>query len=245
MQFDQSSETPMIFGSPPDHDRSEKKGTFDWFHKRRHEHKERVDRKERTKSPPGSSSFLPPPHNMTQPSETLTVRGWPSDTQLSMNDAQRRGDMSNDITPTGTSPTPPPAAAANSSPKSQSPQPRIGSMAVRTDLPAALTEPRSIARSPDRSQLSSPVAPKTYSQAFPTAGNSDGAPQANHESSAQRNASASPSQPVELNSTPSGPHHASSNSTITVTPETMKAEASSGGSVADEQPSQQTAQPTP
>jgi len=245
MQFDQSSETPMIFGSPPDHDRLEKKGgTFDWFHKRRHEHKDRADKKERAKSPPGSSGFLPPPHSMTQPSETLTVRGWPSDTQHSTDDAQAKGDKSHDVTPTGTSPTPPPGAAT-SSPKPQSPQPRLGSMAVRTDLPAALTEPRSIARSPDRSQVSSPVAPKSSSQAFLTTGNGDGAPQAINEAPAQHNASASSPQPVESNSTPSGPHHASSNSTITVTPETMKAEAASGAPPADEKPSQPTAQPAP
>ncbi|CAA9959395.1 RhoGAP-domain-containing protein [Pyrenophora teres f. maculata] len=244
MQFDQSSETPMIFGSPPDPDRLEKKGTFDWFHKRRHEHKDRADKKERAKSPPGSSGFLPPPQNMTQPTETLTVRGWPSDTQHPTDDAHSKGDKSNDITPTGTTSTPPPATST-SSPKPQSPQPRIGSMAVRTDLPTALTEPRSIARSPDRSQMSSPVAPKSYSQGFLTAGNGDSAPQANNEATAQRNASASPPQSVESNSTPSGPHHASSNSTITVTPETMKAEAAPSASLADENPSQPTEQPAP
>lgn len=78
LQYDaQQAPDPMTaYGSPPDHDKSEKKGgAFDWFHKMRHDHKERADKRERAKSPPGSSSFLPNPQNLRAPQGESYGRG--------------------------------------------------------------------------------------------------------------------------------------------------------------------------
>ena len=103
-QFDsnQGSEASMVFGSPPDGDRSsDKKGTFDWFHKMRQEHRERADKRERAKSPPGSMSNMPLPQNLMRPRENLPVRDRSTDAPRST------GDASNDVTPKGSSPAVP------------------------------------------------------------------------------------------------------------------------------------------
>ncbi|KAF2627289.1 RhoGAP-domain-containing protein [Macroventuria anomochaeta] len=100
-QFDsnQTPETSMVFGSPPDGDRSsDKKGTFDWFHKMRHDHRERSDKRERAKSPPGSMSNMPLPQNLTKPRDSLPIRDRSTDAPRST------GDEPNDVTPTGSSP---------------------------------------------------------------------------------------------------------------------------------------------
>lgn len=77
LQFDshQNPDLSTAYGSPPDNDRSEKKGAFDWFHKRRQEHKERADKKERAKSPPGSSSQMTNPQNLVKPQDNPAERG--------------------------------------------------------------------------------------------------------------------------------------------------------------------------
>ncbi|KNG52413.1 rho-gtpase-activating protein 5 [Stemphylium lycopersici] len=234
----QGSEASMVFGSPPDSDKHEKKGTFDWFHKRRQDHRERADRRERAKSPPGSSTYLPSPQNLMQSHENLAVRGRPSDMSHPTEGTQPKADKSSDVTPTGTSPTPPPQAPAKSSPT-----PRNGPMALRTDLPAALFEPRSVARSPDRNPLS-PIAGKAP-QFLPVAtspvANVESVPQSQPqpptEAPAQPEALASAPQPAEPTSTPSAPLHASSDSTITVTPQTVNPETSSDAPPADQPPS--------
>jgi hypothetical protein len=237
MQYEsnQSSETSVLFGSsPPDHDKSDKKGAFDWFHKRRLDHKERADRRERAKSPPGSSSHLPPPQNMMHPPEVLAARGRAPDTPHSMEDTHPKANKSSDVTPTGTSPTPPnvPAAA--------SPKPKMSpAMALRTDLPAALTEARSVARSPDRNPKS-PVATTSPAQSFPvalTAQDAESTQQVQSDAPTQLESSASTSDPVQTVSIPSGPSHASSNSTITVTPETVNQETTLDAPLTDGQSS--------
>ena len=231
MQYEsnQSSETSMVFGSPPDHDKSEKKGAFDWFHKRRLDHKERADKRERAKSPPGSSGHLPQPQNLMQPTETFTARGRQSEIPHSTDNTQPKVDKSSDVTPTGTSPTPPVVPSTTASPSS--PKPRTP-MALRTDLPAALTEPRSVARSPDRNALS-PTVGTPSAQRFPTATPPQSTPQPQRPET-----TATVPQPVQSTSTPSGPHHASSDSTITVTPQTINKEAGSEGPPAENTPSQ-------
>ncbi|KAF1933137.1 uncharacterized protein M421DRAFT_415499 [Didymella exigua CBS 183.55] len=100
-QFDsnQTPESSMIFGSPPDGDRgSDKKGTFDWFHKMRQEHRERADKRDRAKSPPGSISNPPLPQNLTRPRDNLPNRDWSADAPRSLSE------VSNDVTPIGISP---------------------------------------------------------------------------------------------------------------------------------------------
>jgi hypothetical protein len=237
----QGSEGSMVFGSPPDHDKSEKKGAFDWFHKRRQDHRERVDRRERAKSPPGSSNYGPLPQNLAQQTENIAVRGRPSDMPHATDEMQPKADKSNDVTPTGPSPTPP-TAPAKSSPKR-----RTSSMALRTNLPAALTEPISIARSPERSPLS-PVA-ATVPQSLPGAAssmtNAEGAPQPDTDVTVQSEGPAPSTQPAEPISVPSGPMHASSGSTVTITPQTMNERMSSGGPLTENAPSSSAPSPPP
>jgi len=229
MQYDtnQSSDSILFGSSPPDHDKSDKKGAFDWFHKRRQDHKERVDRRERAKSPPGSSSHLPLPQNIMASPESVIARGRTPEMPHSSEETQPKADKSSDVTPTRSSPTPPnvPVAAA-------SPKPRMSpAMALRTDLPAALTEPRSVARSPDRNPKS-PVTTMPPAQSFPVAPamaqNAEGSEQVEAEAAVtQPESSTSTSEAVQTVSTPSGPMHASSGSTVTVTPETVNREMAS------------------
>ncbi|KAI4694279.1 hypothetical protein J4E81_006495 [Alternaria sp. BMP 2799] len=229
------SETSMLFGSsPPDHDRSDKKGAFDWFHKRRQDHKERLDRRERAKSPPGSSSHLPSPQNMMNSTESFAVRGRAPDVPPPVEEPQPKADKSSDVTPTGMSPTPP------NVPMPGSPKPRMSpAMALRTDLPAALTEPRSVARSPDRNSKS-PVTTTPPVQPFakaPSPLNVDSTQHVEAGAATQPEASTTASEPVQPVSTPSGPLHSSSNSTTTVTPQTVNRETNSDASPSDGQSS--------
>jgi hypothetical protein len=100
-ESDQAPESSMVFGSPPDG----KKGTFDWFHKMRQDHRERADKRERAKSPPGSMSNPPLPQNLMRPRDNLPFRDRSTDAPRSLSE------VSNDVTPTGSSS----AAQTNSS----------------------------------------------------------------------------------------------------------------------------------
>ncbi|KAG9191411.1 hypothetical protein G6011_09499 [Alternaria panax] len=277
MQYDtnQSSDSILFGSSPPDSERSDKKGAFDWFHKRRQDHKERVDRRERAKSPPGSSSHLPMPRDMVMqsPESVVAARGraveMPSQNIMQSPEslaARGRGtadvvretggetpsktdrDKSSDVTPTGTSPTPPqpPNPASSASPKSTRMSP---AMALRTDLPAALTEPRSVARSPDRNPRS-PVTTMAPAQSFPTPPPATqiqnlessqlteqqveaGAPTQHQPQPGTEKAEEGGAGQVQMQtetvSTPSGPMHSSSGSTATVTPQMMEGRGEGGG----------------
>ncbi|KAH7384048.1 Rho-GTPase-activating protein 5 [Phaeosphaeria sp. MPI-PUGE-AT-0046c] len=77
LQYDAQAPDPITaYGSPPDHDKSDKKGgAFEWFHKMRHDHRERSDKRERAKSPPGSSSYLPNTQNLRAPQGESQGRG--------------------------------------------------------------------------------------------------------------------------------------------------------------------------
>ncbi|KAF3053930.1 hypothetical protein E8E11_011899 [Didymella keratinophila] len=92
-ESDQNPESSMVFGSPPDG----KKGTFDWFHKMRQDHRERADKRERAKSPPGSMSNPPLPQNLMRPRDNLPIRDRSTDAPRSLSE------VSNDVTPTGSS----------------------------------------------------------------------------------------------------------------------------------------------
>lgn len=246
LQYDsnQSSETSMMFGSPPDSDRPEKKGAFDWFHKMRQEHKDRSDKRERAKSPPGSSSHLPPPQNMMHPPESFAARGRSMDVSRPTDDTRPKTDKSNDATPTGSSPAPAsssveatsaapavsstsPEKEINSSPETVTavppPNPRTGYAALKTDLPAALTEPRSVARSPDRA-ASSPTVAAPAAQSLPAASLEQSV--VAEPRTLATNAEAQIPETVReeqfVDSTPpsgkpSGSHHASSDSAVTIT----------------------------
>jgi hypothetical protein len=100
LQYDshQNPDMSTAYGSPPDSDRPEKKGSaFDWFHKMRQDHKERSDKRERAKSPPGSSGFLPPPQNLMAPQDNLHGRG------RTIEARHLAGEGSNQMAPAGSS----------------------------------------------------------------------------------------------------------------------------------------------
>jgi hypothetical protein len=117
-QFDsqQFSDASMVFGSPPDGDRSsDKKGTFDWFHKMRQEHRERSDKRERAKSPPGSMSNMPLPQNLTKPRENLPIRDRSTDAP------RFTSETSNNVTPIGGNPAVPTGASVSETKQQASP----------------------------------------------------------------------------------------------------------------------------
>jgi hypothetical protein len=111
LQYDshQNSDLSTAYGSPPDHEKPDKKGgAFDWFHKMRQDHKERSDKRERAKSPPGSSSYLPTPSNLRAPPDSSTGRG------RSMDMPRPTAETSEEGTPAGSTPQPPATHAATS-----------------------------------------------------------------------------------------------------------------------------------
>ena len=117
-QFDsqQVPDASMVFGSPPDSDRSlDKKGTFDWFHKMRQEHRERSDKRERAKSPPGSMSNMPLPQNLTKPRENLPFRDRSTDAPRST------GETSNNVTHTRGNPAVPTGSSVSETKQQASP----------------------------------------------------------------------------------------------------------------------------
>ncbi|KAF2825620.1 RhoGAP-domain-containing protein [Ophiobolus disseminans] len=107
LQYDsiQNNDLSTAYGSPPDHEKPEKKGGFgDWFSKMRIDHKDRSDRRERAKSPPGSSSYLPAPQNLrTPPQDVANGRG------RSMDMSRPTAEDSKEVTPTGSTSHPPAA----------------------------------------------------------------------------------------------------------------------------------------
>ncbi|KZM20972.1 GTPase activating protein (GAP) for Rho1p [Ascochyta rabiei] len=158
-QFDsqQTSDTSMVFGSPPDGDRSsDKKGTFDWFHKMRHDHRERSDKRERAKSPPGSMSNMPLPQNLMKPREGLPMRDRSTDAPRST------GEASNDLTPTGTSPVVPTTSSASergqqTSPVALNTQPQQ-SVGATIGPPPTTASPVPVAIPEESAAQSAPVA---------------------------------------------------------------------------------------
>jgi hypothetical protein len=111
LQYDshQNSDLSTAYGSPPDSDKPEKKGSaFDWFHKMRHDHKERSDKRERAKSPPGSSSYMPAPHNLRAPQDNPNGRG------RSMDVPRPTAEGSNEAPPMGYGSHPPIAPTSSS-----------------------------------------------------------------------------------------------------------------------------------
>lgn len=193
LQYDsnQSSETSMLYGSPPDQDRPEGKGAFgNWFQRKRQDHRERSDKRERAKSPPGSSNHLPPPQSLMMPQDNSKARGRSVDMSGSADRTRPPAEGSQDVTPTGSSPNPPIAAAASGPPST-------GPASSNSFLPSALTEPKSVARSPERASMGQPAPADTASQPTGTG-----------------------LTPQSIQPAPvlSHAHHASSESTATITP---------------------------
>ncbi|KAH7377858.1 hypothetical protein BKA66DRAFT_151735 [Pyrenochaeta sp. MPI-SDFR-AT-0127] len=225
LQYDtqQSSDTSMLYGSPPDHEKPEKQGAFGWFNKLRQDHKERGDRRERAKSPPGSFSNPPPPQALMQPPETVAIRGRSIDVPRPVDDSHKV-DKSSDVTPTGANPEPavvPAALNANQPVVSalSNPTQPTSLLASNSYLPAALTEPKSVARSPERSSVSQST--DTAPLVKPAVEGST-SQSANTGSAAQPVKTAPAPQPVQPGFTPSASHHASSNSTVTITPSQLQ-----------------------
>lgn len=95
LQYDshQNTDLSTAYGSPPEHEKTEKKeGAFGWFHKMRSDHRDRADKRERAKSPPGSSSHMPQPQNLkTPPKDSGDGRGRSMDAPRSNNEAANAG----------------------------------------------------------------------------------------------------------------------------------------------------------
>ncbi|KAJ4290614.1 GTPase activating protein (GAP) for Rho1p [Kalmusia sp. IMI 367209] len=128
LQYDshQSSDLSVPYGEAKE--ASEKKsGPFGWFDRKRQEHKDRADKKNRAKSPPGSTSDLMAPHSMLRPKEDSAARGRSMDIPRNGGSQEPRMDIpkniaeqeqrsdiprnnasqdSSDVTPTGPNPNP-------------------------------------------------------------------------------------------------------------------------------------------
>lgn len=102
LQYDshQSSEVSMPAGADGK-EHSERKSPFEWFQKKRQEHKDRADKKYRAKSPPASTTDLISPPGTVRPRDDLAVRGRSMDVPR-----PTASQDSSDVTPTGTSPKP-------------------------------------------------------------------------------------------------------------------------------------------
>lgn len=171
----QTPEGSMVFGSPPDGDRgSDKKGSFDWFHKMRQDHRERSDKRERAKSPPGSMSNMPLPRDMMKSRENFAIRDRSTDGPRSA------GPPSNDVTRTGSSPATPTSVpetrqqASPLSPHAYSQQPGISTAgpppATANPVPVAIPEePVAPAlKHEDSSTTIQPVMQRTAEPSSPT-----------------------------------------------------------------------------
>lgn len=120
------------------------------------------------------------------------------------------------VKPTGPNPlaAPTPTPTSAPVPVASEPEPRNKSIASRTDLPAALFEKRSVAQSPVRSPITpegsaAAVQPKLESSRFQVAEAQVLGQPATVESAPQ---------PIQSAAMPTASHHASSNSTVTITP---------------------------
>lgn len=198
------------YGSPPDHDKQEKKGAFEWFHKLRHDHKERSDKRDRAKSPPGSSHNLPSPQNLKQVAEYVPTQGHPVEVSRPVDTPLAQQNMSGDVTPQGRT-FPPPGESGT--PKTAHPVPEVSSphplTAPGAGLPPASREIRLVPQSPENS-----AAGQSIDQATSTLSTM-------HETRAQSATSKLAAETGAISptgATPSRPHHGSSESTVTITP---------------------------
>jgi hypothetical protein len=92
----------MLYGASPEKEQ-EKKGAFSWFREKRQEHKDREAKKQRAKSPPGSSSDLIAQQHLgarLNPQDGLPVRGKSMDIPRTATGESSKD--SSDVTPTGT-----------------------------------------------------------------------------------------------------------------------------------------------
>jgi hypothetical protein len=141
LQYDshQSSDISVPYGADGK-EHAEKKSHFDWFQKRRQEHKDRADKKIRAKSPPGSTSDLISPQGMMRPKDDLAVRGRSMDVPR-----PTASQDSSDVTPTGTSPNP----LAMTSPSSESDvQPATAPAPYKTDTQPSVATTSTAANTP-------------------------------------------------------------------------------------------------
>ena len=117
LQYDSHQSSDLSFPSgEANKEAAEKKksGPLGWLERKRQEHDERKDRKNRAKSPPGSSSDLSTPYGLLSPKLEPTSRGRSMDIPRSTGNPGPRADISrnnasqdsSDVTPTGTSPNP-------------------------------------------------------------------------------------------------------------------------------------------
>jgi hypothetical protein len=109
LQYDshQSSDLSVPYGESKEGAEKKKIGPLAWLDRKRQEHDERKDKKNRAKSPPGSSSELATPYGLLSPKLEPTSRGRSMDVPRNTSNYEPRSRQdSSDVTPTDTSPNP-------------------------------------------------------------------------------------------------------------------------------------------
>ncbi|PVI02412.1 RhoGAP-domain-containing protein [Periconia macrospinosa] len=159
LQYDshQSSDLSVAYGDGKDH--NERKSPFDWFNKKRQEHKERADKRQRAKSPPGSTNDLSQQHGLVTPRDDLAVRG-----RRSL-DASRPTESqdSSDVTPTAVTPNPlkttpsPPAQAMQQSMPHTTTPPTAAPTNVAAEKQPVLGPPHAVSAAPTAAHVKEPA----------------------------------------------------------------------------------------
>ncbi|OAG02867.1 RhoGAP-domain-containing protein [Paraphaeosphaeria sporulosa] len=164
LQYDshQSSDLSVPYGESKEAAEKKKIGPLAWLDRKRQEHDERKDKKNRAKSPPGSSSELATPYGLLSPKLEPTARGRSMDAPRSTgsNEPRLRQDSS-DITPTGTTPN------SLTETTMQLPQPQSPSHSP-LQAPQEEQEKRSTAPPPPPSQQQQSPEPSTSQASPPT-----------------------------------------------------------------------------
>lgn len=159
LQYDshQSSDLSVPYGESKDAAEKKKSGPLAWLDRKRQEHDERKDKKNRAKSPPGSSSELAAPYGLLSPKGEPASRGRSMD-QGDIRNPEPRTDTSShtasqdssDVTPTGTSPNTLVGTPPVQSPARQRSQPQAPPQEAQEELPHE--EPQSTQSPPPAEQ---------------------------------------------------------------------------------------------
>jgi len=118
LQYDSQPSSDLSVPFTETKEQGEKKGPFDWFQKKRQEHKERADKKNRAKSPPGSTYDLASSQSVLKLKDDGMGRGRSMDIPRNSSKTD-----TSDTTPTGISSISTSATAALQQPVPQAQQP--------------------------------------------------------------------------------------------------------------------------
>jgi hypothetical protein len=163
LQYDshQSSDLSVPYGESKEGAEKKKIGPLAWLDRKRQEHDERKDKKNRAKSPPGSSSELATPYGLLSPKLEPTSRGRSMEMPSNMSNHELRSRQdSSDVTPTGTSPNPLTTTPPALQPAKQPPQ--LQREEEQKRMPLALQQ-----QQPDPNTLQTPQPPEQRLQQQP------------------------------------------------------------------------------